>query len=113
MSLYQRGDVVIMPFPYSGAPGEKLRPALVLAAVPYAGQTDYVACIITTQNAPDPAIILLSMTDANAGVLRKQSYLRPAYLFTTSENRISRKVGTMKTSLVDAALRTLAAMFQT
>ena len=112
MSLYQRGDVVIMPFPYSGAPGEKLRPALVLAAVPYAGQTDYVACIITTQNAPNPAIIPLRMTDATAGVLRQQSYLRPAYLFTTSESRISRKVGTMTTDLVNAALNALTGMFQ-
>ena len=112
MSLYTRGDVVILPFPYSGAPGEKPRPALVLAAVPYASRTDYVVCIISSQNAPDPSSITLSMTDATAGVLRKQSYLRPAYLFTTSENRVSRKVGVLKTGLVEAALRMLTILFQ-
>ena len=112
MSLYSRGDVVILPFPYSGAPGEKLRPALVLAAVPYAAQTDYVVCIISSQNAPDPSSIALSTTDATAGVLRKQSYLRPAYLFTASENRVSRKVGVMKADIVDAALQTLTALFR-
>ncbi len=112
MGLYQRGDVVIMPFPHSGAPGEKPRPALVLAAVPYAGRTDYVVCIISTQNAPDPSLIPLKMTDVTAGVLRKQSYLRPTYLFTTGENRISRKVGDMRNELVDAALQTLTALFQ-
>ena len=112
MSLHKRGDVVIMPFPYSGAPGEKSRPALVLAAVPYAGRTDYVVCIISTQNAPDPSAISLAGTDVTAGVLRKQSYLRPTYLFTTSENRISRKVGEMKNEVVEAALRTLTALFQ-
>ncbi len=113
MSLYSRGDVVIMPFPYSGAPGEKSRPALVLAAVPYADRTDYVVCIISTQNAPDPSIISLDRTDVTAGVLRKQSYLRPSYLFTTGENRISRKVGDMKNEPVEAALKTLTALFQT
>lgn len=112
MRLYQRGDVVILPFPYSGAPGEKSRPALVLAAVPYAGRTDYVVCIISTQNAPDPSLILLAKTDVTAGVLRKQSYLRPVYLFTTSENRIGRKVGNMKQEPVEAALQTLTALFQ-
>jgi len=112
LSLYQRGDVVILPFPYSGAPGEKPRPALVLAAVPYAGSTNYVVCIISTQNAPDPSIISLARTDVTAGVLRKQSYLRPNYLFTTGENRISRKVGGMKKEIVGAALQTLAALFQ-
>ena len=112
MSLYKRGDVVIMPFPYSGAPGEKPRPALVLAAVPYAGRTDYVVCIISTQNAPDPSLISLVSTDVTAGVLKKQSYLRPTYLFTTGENRISRKVGEMKNTRVEAALQTLTALFQ-
>ena len=112
MSLYIRGDVVILPFPYSGAPGEKLRPALVLAAVPYAAQTDYVVCIISTQNAPDPSSLALSMSDVTAGVLRKQSYLRPAYLFTTGENRVSRKVGVMKTDLIEAALQILTVLFQ-
>lgn len=112
MSLYSRGDVVILPFPYSGAPGEKPRPALVLAAVLCAGRTDYVVCIISTQNAPDPSLIPLASTDVTTGVLRKQSYLRPTYLFTTGENRISRKVGNMKKELVDAALQTLTTPFQ-
>lgn len=112
MNLYSRGDVVILPFPYSGAPGEKPRPALVLAAVPYAGRTDYVVCIISTRNAPDPSIISLVGTDVTTGVLRKQSYLRPTYLFTTGENRVSRKVGDMRKELVDAALQTLTVLFK-
>ena len=112
MSLHKRGDVVILPFPYSGAPGEKPRPALVLAAVPYAGRTDYVVCIISTQNAPDPSLISLARADVTAGVLRKQSYLRPTYLFTTGENQISRKVGTTRNERVKAALQTLTTLFQ-
>lgn len=107
MSAYKRGDVVIVPFPYSGAPGEKPRPALVLAAVPYGSQTDYVVCIISSQNAPDPNIIPLAATDATSGVLRKQSYLRPNYLYTTSEARISHKAGVLAKAKVDLATQTL------
>lgn len=93
MNLYKRGDGVILTFPY-------------------AHRTDCVVCISSSQNAPDPSSITLALTDATAGVLRKQSYLRPAYLFTTSENRVSRKVGVMKTEQVQAALQTLTALFQ-
>ncbi len=107
MSAYKRGDVVIVPFPYSGAPGEKPRPALVLAALPYAGRTDYVVCIISTKNAPDPNIIPLAMADVTSGVLRKASYLRPTYLYTTGEARISGKVGVLAKPKVDAAIQTL------
>jgi mRNA interferase MazF len=111
LSNYKRGDVVIVPFPYSGAPGEKPRPALVLASVPFGGRTDYIVCISSSQDAPDPSSIPLAITDITTGVLRKQSYLRPCYLFTTDESRISRKVGSMKAGPVVAALKTLAALF--
>ena len=112
MSKYQRGAIVVVPFPFSGAPGEKPRPALVLAAVPFASRTDYVICVISTQNAPDPSIIPLDTSDVQGGALVKKSYLRPSYLFTTGENRITRKAGEMKTDKVDAALAVLAALFQ-
>ena len=111
MSNYKRGDVVIVPFPYLGAPGEKPRPALVLASVPLGGRTDYVVCIISSQDAPDSSSIALAIADITTGVLRKQSYLRPRYLFTTGEKRISRKIGSMKAAPVAAALETLAALF--
>ena len=112
MSRYIRGDIVVVPFPFSGAPGEKPRPALVLAAVPFANRTDYVVCVISTQNAPNPSIIPLEVSDVQGGALVKKSYLRPAYLFTTGENRITRKAGEMRTEKVEAALMTLTALFQ-
>lgn len=112
MIAYTRGDIVIVPFPYSGAPGEKPRPALVLASVPFAGRTDYVVCIISSQNAPDPNIIPLEVSDVQGGALVKRSYLRPAYLFTTGENRISGRVGVLNIGKVNVALQKLAALFQ-
>ena len=112
MSKYVRGDIVVVPFPFSGAPGEKPRPALVLATVPFAGRTDYVVCVISTQNAPDPNIIPLDVSDVQGGALVKKSYLRPAYLFTTGENRITRKAGEMRAEKVEDALVTLATLFQ-
>lgn len=112
MSKYTRGDIVVVPFPFSGAPGEKPRPALVLATVPFAGRTDYVVCVISTQNAPDPNLIALEVADVRGGALVKKSYLRPAYLYTTGENRITRKAGEMSSEKLEDALAVLTALFQ-
>ena len=112
MNAYQRGDIVVVPFPFSGAPGEKPRPALVLATTPYANRTDYVVCIISSQPAPDPHLIPLDPNDVQGGALVKKSYLRPTYLFTTGENRIHGKAGILRTEVVDKALNTLATLFQ-
>lgn len=112
MSKYKRGDVIVVPFPFSGAPGEKPRPALVLATTPFANRTDYVVCIISSQSAPDPQIIPLEVADVQGGALRKRSYLRPTYLFTTGENRIQGKAGEMRTEVVSAALKALTDLFQ-
>jgi len=112
LSAYKRGDVVIVPFPYSGAPGEKPRPALVLAAVPYSSRTDYIVCVISTKNAPDPNIIPLAVADVTSGVLRKASYLRPTYLYTTGEGRISGKVGVLAAGKLNQAVQTLVAAIQ-
>ncbi len=112
MSKYKRGDIVVVPFPFSGAPGEKPRPALVLATVPFANRIDYVVCVISTQNAPDSNLIALDVADVQGGALVKRSYLRPAYLYTTGENRITRKAGEMSSEKLEAALAVLTALFQ-
>lgn len=79
---------------------------------PNAGRVDYVVCIVSTQNAPDPSIISLDTADVASGVLRKQSCLRPTYLFTTSESRIGRKVGVMEPGPIQAAFQALTVLFQ-
>ena len=73
---------------------------------------DYVVCLITTQNAPDLNIIPIEITDVQGGALIKKSYLRPTYLFTTGEHRITRKAGVMNSDKVELALSILAALFQ-
>jgi mRNA interferase MazF len=47
---YQRGDVVQVQFPFSGATGQKDRPAIVLSTVTYHdGRDELLLVAVTTQ----------------------------------------------------------------
>ncbi len=59
MAPLTAGDVVTVPFPVSVDRVFKVRPALVLAAIPFGLTFDYILCAITSKIAPDPAIIAL------------------------------------------------------
>ncbi len=96
MARFVKGDIVLLPFPFSGEQDYKHRPALVLASWAYAGGTDYVVCLITTQPANDPYLMELSQGDTLGGSLTQKCYLRPTYLFSPDERVISRRMDHMK-----------------
>ena len=112
MARFVKGDVVVVPFPFSEAAGSKVRPVLILAVVPYARRNDYLVCAITSQPAPDPDIIEIEAADLAGGSLKKKSYLRPSYLYTSGEGQISRKVGQMSAVKVAQAVRALVGILQ-
>jgi mRNA interferase MazF len=110
--LYQRGDLVVCPFPFSAATGFKNRPALVLATwlLPGVGY-DCLICIVTSQgptSGADPYSLPLDSADVQGGTLSaSRSYLRPAYLFI-DEGTIRYRIGTVRGPVVDAAGQIIA-----
>ena len=96
MARFVKGDIVLVPFPFSGEENYKHRPALVLASWSYAGTTDYLVCLITTQLANDPYLMELSRADTFGESLTQICYLRPTYLFAPDERIISRRMDRMK-----------------
>lgn len=111
MAQFIKGDVVVVPFPFSAATSFKNRPALVVASWPFGGSDDYLVCIITSQPANDPYLLNLDGADLENGSLHRTSYLRPTYLFAVGEGQIARKVGNLTrskmsqvTSVIVAAL---------
>jgi mRNA interferase MazF len=96
VARYLKGDIVLMPFPFSGESAYKHRPALVLASWEYSNSTDYLTCLITTQRASDPYLMKIVRNDTEGQSLHQACYLRPTYLFATGEVLISRRLDRLK-----------------
>ena len=68
MGVFVKGDIVVIPFPFSDLSGNKRRPALVIAALP--GE-DGILCQITSRHKTDPLALSLEAADFASGGLLK------------------------------------------
>jgi len=93
MERFVKGDIVVLPFPYSDLSASKKRPALVLADLE--GE-DIILCQITSKFVKDDYAIGLNNSDFIKGTLNKPSNIRPNRLFTAEKSIILRKIGTVK-----------------
>ena len=74
-----KGDVVVVPFPFTDLSRAKRRPALVIATPE--GE-DVLLCQITSQQVRDSYAISLEDVDFSDGALRVPSNIRPNRIFT-------------------------------
>ena len=85
MGKFVRGDVVIVPFPFTDLSGNKKRPAFILADLP---GDDIIVCQITSKAKNNSFDIPLEASDFISGGLPVDSFIRPNKLFTADENII-------------------------
>lgn len=93
MARFVKGDVVVIPFPFSDLSQSKRRPALVIA--PLEGD-DAILCQLTSKTVKDTYAIPVEDTDFASGNLRQAGNIRPNRLFTADTHIILYKVGSIK-----------------
>ncbi|HZF39476.1 MAG TPA: type II toxin-antitoxin system PemK/MazF family toxin [Blastocatellia bacterium] len=98
MGKFVKGDVVVVPFPFSDLSANKRRPALVVAALT---GDDVILCQITSRSVTDSYAIPFSKTDFSSGGLQQDSNARPNRLFTADSSIVLYQAG----KLNDAKLR--------
>jgi len=104
MERFIKGDVVVIPFPFSDLSSAKNRPALVLASLK---GDDVILCQITSQNVKDSYALPLDNSGFSSGSLHKPSNIRPNRLFTAEKSIIIRKIGRVKDETLIATVRKL------
>ena len=111
MGAFVKGNVVVVRFPNSAGFDFKKRPAVVVALVLYAGVTDYMVCLVTSQNAQDPHAIELTPLDLTGGSLHAaRSFLRPTYLYTADEASLEYRIGALRGEILAQAVDALKAV---
>jgi mRNA interferase MazF len=103
------GLVVLVRFPFSDLSSSKLRPALVVAP---AGGSDWILCQITSKPYSDASAVALTATSFTQGGLSRDSYVRPAKLFTASEAIVVRSVGHLSPPAGRVVLDALVRLFR-
>ena len=92
MARFVKGDVVVVPFPFSDLTQAKMRPALVITALE---GDDMILCQITSQFIKDNYAIPLDDKDFEAGSLKQPSNVRPNRIFTSDRHIVLYKVGNL------------------
>ena len=90
MAKFVKGDVVVIPFPFSDLSQIKRRPALVITEL---NGEDIILCQITSQSIFDLYAISLNDEDFHSGSLKKKSNIRPNRIFTADALIILYKIG--------------------
>jgi mRNA interferase MazF len=107
MAEFVKGDVVVVPFPFSNLAQSKRRPALVLSRL---DGGDLILCQITSQQTHDRYAIPLRGADFASGSLKQQSNVRPNRVFTADGALILYRVGTVRPPKLGEVINRLVAI---
>jgi len=107
MGKFVKGDIVVVPLPFSDLSSSKRRPALVLAE---ASADDLILAQITSQSFSDIYAVEIDSNDFSEGGLRVPSNVRPTKLFTAESNIIVYKAGRLRSEKTREIVTTIVAL---
>ena len=93
MARFVKGDVVVVPFPFSDLTQAKRRPALVIADLE---GDDAILCQITSRFVKDKYAITVNDDDFEQGGLKQSSNIRPNRIFTADSGIVLYRAGSLK-----------------
>lgn len=88
-----KGDIVVIPFPFSDLSQAKRRPALVIAVLK---GDDVILCQLTSKVIKDSYAIPIDDSDFSSGGLRQPGHIRPNRLFTADTHIILYRIGSIR-----------------
>jgi mRNA interferase MazF len=103
MERFVKGDIVVVPFPFSDLTNSKKRPALVIAEL---DGEDRILCQITRGNS-DRHSIQITQADCDDGGLNQTCNVRSSKIFTADKKIIIRRVGHLNPQKVQTIIEDL------
>ncbi|MCM1123662.1 MAG: type II toxin-antitoxin system PemK/MazF family toxin [Eubacterium sp.] len=109
MERFIKGDVIVLPFPFTDLSAAKKRPALILSDIK---GDDYIMLQITSKNVRDNYAISLQTSDFASGSLKTDSNIRPNKIFTLNKQLILYKVGHLGRKKLEECVSSVCAMIR-
>ncbi|MCK3684492.1 type II toxin-antitoxin system PemK/MazF family toxin [Maribellus sp. YY47] len=103
----QKGDIVLVPFPFSDLSGKKLRPALILCSSPL----DITVCFITTQFQWREKHDIELLPSSSNGI-KKTSIIRVGKFATIDKDLVIGKLGELEFNYVRQLNKNLKEILQ-
>ena len=99
---YSRGDLALVPFPFTDLSSAKRRPVLVLADPD--GYGDFLAVAVTSRPHHSNAIVIRGQ-DISCGALPAMSWVRTDRVITLNVVLVSKVFGSVSSMFVDQVIR--------
>ncbi len=108
MERFVKGDVVVLPFPYTDFSGVKKRPALIIATLK---GDNVILAQITTNKRDDEDLVSLKIDDFASGSLKFDSFVMVSLIFTANLSMIEYKAGKIKNDKINQVEKKLIKLF--
>ena len=109
MEKFIKGEVIVLPFPFTDLSASKRRPALILSNIK---GNDYIMLQITSKNIKDNYAISLIDSDFSYGSLQTDSNIRPNKIFTLDEKLILYKIGHLTENKLNECIQKVCYMIK-
>ena len=95
--MFEQGDIVLVPFPFTDLSTTKQRPALVISKGSYNTKTqDIVTCGITSNLQNSDYAVLIDNADLAEGHIPMKSRVKVGKIFTLKQSLIIKKIAKLK-----------------
>lgn len=95
--MYDQGDIVILPFPYSDLTGAKQRPALIISNEKLNKTDDRICCLITSKKSKG----IMLKSNLLSIKLPFQSWVKPQRIFTIHKEIIRKRISKVNKELYE------------
>ena len=102
--IFDKGDVLLIPFPFSDLSQTKKRPVLALSQADLQG--DFIALAMTTRN-QHANLVTVGLDDYASTPLPKPTWIRSDKIFTFNDSLIIKRISKLEEPAISRALELL------
>ena len=105
---FERGEIVLVPFPFTDMSQSKLRPVLIISNPSYNKvSSDFICCGITSNLNNKKNSILLENSDMKDGEIIKKSRIKFDNIFTLQKDLPTKKIGQVNSKKLNLVVNSI------